>query len=154
MDADNLGKKIPQASKDNTMFTPARARAASAYKNVGMETSVNAADPHELVNLLFTALLQSLSAIQSALQRGDNGTKVREIGRSIRLLDEGLGASLNEQQGGELAGNLRALYDYCVMRLTQANMKNDLSLVEEVQRLITPLAQGWTQIRAQALQGA
>jgi flagellar protein FliS len=88
------------------------------------------------------------------LARGDIGGKGRAIGRAVRLIDEGLKASLNEVQGGELAANLRALYDYCVIRLTMANLKNDRSKIEEVELLIEPLAQSWKQIRAQALKGA
>ena len=135
------------------MFTPASARAASAYKSVGLETSVNGADPHALVNLLFTALLQSLNTAQAAMKRRDIPGKGSAIGRAVRLLDDGLILSLNEKEGGELAKNLRALYGYCVLRLTQANLNNDLAKLEEVQRLIEPVAQGWQQIRAEALKG-
>ena len=60
-------ERINPATKDHTMFTPASARAASAYKNVGLETSLNGADAHGLVNLLFAALIQSLNAAQAAM---------------------------------------------------------------------------------------
>lgn len=136
------------------MFTPASARAASAYKSVGLETSVNGADPHGLVSLLFTALMQSLSAAQAAMKRRDIPGKGRAIGMAVRYLDEGLIVSLNDKEGGELAKNLRALYSYCVLRLTQANLNNDLGKVEEVQRLIEPVAQSWQQIRPEVLKGA
>ena len=135
------------------MFTPARARAASAYKSVGLETSVNGADPHALVNLLFTALLQSLNTAQAAMKRRDIPGKGSAIGRAVRLLDEGLIASLNDKEGGDISKNLRALYGYCVVCLTQANLKNDLAKLEEVQRLIEPVAQGWQKIRAEAIKG-
>ena len=57
-------------------------------------------------------------------------------------------AGLNPAQGGDIAGNLGALYDYCVGRLTLANVRNDAALVEEVVRLIAPVAQGWSEIAA------
>ena len=44
------------------MFTSASTRAASVYKKVAAETSVQGADPHQLVDLLFDALLQSLAS--------------------------------------------------------------------------------------------
>ena len=135
------------------MFTPARARASSAYKNVGLETSVNGADPHSLVNLLFTALLKSLSTAQAAMTCRDIPGKGRAIGMAVRYLEEGLIVSLNREDGGDLAINLGVLYNYCVLRLTQANLTNDVSMVEEVQRLIAPGAQSWQQIRAEALKG-
>lgn len=136
------------------MFTPVSTRAASAYQRVGVETSVNSADPHQLVSLLFDALLQSLGSARLALQRKDIAAKCRDIGRAVRLLEEGLTASLDESKGGELASNLSALYDYCVRRLTQANAENDLAKIEEVIQLIEPLASGWKQIRNQVSRGA
>ena len=39
-----------------------------------------------------------------------------------------------------------ALYDYCVSRLTQANLRSDVAAVEEVLKLISPVAEGWGQI--------
>ncbi len=136
------------------MFTPVSTRAASAYHRVGVETSVNSADPHQLVSLLFDALLQALGSARNALQRKDIATKCRDISRAVRLLEEGLTASLDEAQGGELAANLSALYDYCVRRLTQANAENDVAKIEEVIHLIEPLASGWKQIRDQVGRGA
>ena len=55
---------------------------------------------------------------------------------------------------GELAQNLRALYDYCVQRLTQANLRNDEAAVVEIVALIEPLAQSWKDIRSQVVKGA
>ncbi len=50
------------------------------------------------------------------------------------------------QDGGELAGNLHALYTYCVQRLTVANIRNDVAIIEEVQRVMEPISSGWKQI--------
>lgn len=75
----------------------------------------------------------------------------------MRILEEGLKGGLNPAQGGDIARNLAALYDYCVSRLTLANMRNDLALVEEVVHLITPVAQSWSEIgpnNGAAAQGA
>ncbi|MOA56442.1 Flagellar protein FliS [compost metagenome] len=64
----------------------------------------------------------------------------------MRILEEGLKGALNPVQGGELAVNLGTLYDYCITRLTMANLRNDLALVEEVVGLIEPVAQGWKEM--------
>ena len=49
--------------------------------------------------------------------------------------------------GGELAENLGALYDYCMRRLILANARNDDAIMQEVMRLIEPVAQGWNEIK-------
>lgn len=73
---------------------------------------------------------------------------------AVRILEEGLKGGLNLQEGGELAGNLLELYNYCVLRLTQANARNDDKALDEVVRLISPLADGWKQIGSNAAAAA
>lgn len=128
------------------MYTPVSSRAASAYRQVGVQSVVDGASPHMLIQMLFDGLLQSLNAARGALQRGEIDEKGRQLGKAGRILEEGLKAGLNGNQGGELAGNLSALYDYCCNRLMLANLHNDLALIEEVVGLITPIAQSWGQI--------
>ncbi|OGB19698.1 MAG: flagellar export chaperone FliS [Burkholderiales bacterium RIFCSPLOWO2_12_67_14] len=129
------------------MFTPVNARAAAAYKRIAAETSVQTADPHQLVGLLFDALLQSIAAARGAMSRGDIAAKGAALGKAVRIIEEGLKAGLNLQQGGDLAANLQQLYGYSVLRLTQANLRNDAKALEEVTQLIEPLAQSWKQIK-------
>lgn len=128
------------------MYTSTSSRAASAYRQVGVQSGVDGASPHMLIKMLFDGLIQSLNAARGALQRGDVPEKGRQIGKAVRILEEGLKGGLDPAQGGDIARNLAALYDYCVSRLTLANVRNDLALVEEVVHLITPVAQSWSEI--------
>jgi flagellar protein FliS len=114
--------------RNHAMFNSVSARAANAYRRVGVETTVDTANPHQLISLLFDALGQALAGAQAALGRGDQGTKGAQILRAVRLLEEGLKAGLDDARGGELAGRLRALYDYCIARLTFANLRNDAEI--------------------------
>ena len=129
------------------MFSPARTRSASAYKQVGVETSVDQASPHDLVAMLFDGLLLAVGSARAALQRGDIKSKCQHIVAAVRILEEGLKGGLNLELGGKLAANLMDLYGYCVVRLTQANARNDDAALAEVLRLIEPVAEGWKQIR-------
>lgn len=129
------------------MFTSVNSRAASAYKRVAAETSVQGADPHTLVGLLFDALEQSISQARGAIARGDIAVKGKAIGKAVRIVEEGLKAGLNAREGGEIAHNLRQLYDYSVLRLTQANLHNDVNALDEVASLIEPVARSWAQIK-------
>lgn len=129
------------------MFTSVSTRSANSYRNVGLETSVSAADPHQLVSMLFDALLQSLTSAKSSILSGDIPAKGRAISRVVRILEEGLKAGLDEERGGELAANLRSLYDFCIFRITDANLKNDVAIVDEVIRVIQPVADSWNAIR-------
>ncbi len=132
------------------MFIPVNMRSASAYKNVGIETAVSQADPHQLVKLLYDALLQSLGAAKLSMQANDIPGKGRALGKAVRLIEEGLKAGLNVEKGGDLAKNLRDLYDYCTVVLTEANLRNDIKKVDEVVGLVQPLAQAWGAIKSEA----
>ncbi len=121
------------------MFTSVQARAASAYRR----TSVDSANPYQVVGLLFDGLMQSLSLASSAIHTGDVARKGEEISKSVRLLEEGLKLGLDLERGGELAANLKLIYDYSIQRLTYANLRNDRAALEEVMRLIAPVADGW-----------
>ena len=128
------------------MFTPVSSRAASAYRQVGVQSGLESASPHRLVQMLFDGLLQNLNTAIGALQRGDIELKGQQIGRAVRILEEGLKGGLNREQGGELAANLGSLYDYCVQRLTLANLRNDTAPLEEVMALMSPVAKSWQEI--------
>ena len=133
------------------MFTPVSMRSANTYRSVGLETSITGASPHQLVELLFEALQQSLASAKAAIQNGDVPAKARAINRVIRILEEGLKAGLDAKKGGELAANLSALYDYCIFKTTEANLRNDAALLDEVVRLIQPVADGWSLIKGEAV---
>ena len=58
----------------------------------------------------------------------------------------GLQGSLDMEKGGEIAGNLADLYDYCTRRLMHANLKNDLDAVREVKKLMGEIRDAWSQV--------
>ncbi|MCW7540539.1 flagellar export chaperone FliS [Aquabacterium sp. A7-Y] len=129
------------------MFAPFRSQ-ASAYGRVQVETTVSGADPHTLVVMLFDGALSSIAAARGALQRQDVEAKGKNIGRAVRIVEEGLRGGLNRPAGGELAENLNSLYSYINARLTHANLKNDEAALQECHDLLTGLRDAWTQMQA------
>ena len=75
------------------MFTSVGNRSASAYKRVSVETSVDGADPHNLVCLLFVALQQALGAARGPVVVVGNeiGLGVIPMGREVRAFVDALG---------------------------------------------------------------
>ena len=132
------------------MFTAYNPRAASAYQRINVETSMHTIDQHQLVSLLYDGVLGAITSARGALARGDVPLKCSSISKAIRIIEEGLGTALDRDGGGELAQNLGALYDYCLQRLIQANIRNEDAILEEVARLIEPIAQGWNEIKKPA----
>lgn len=128
------------------MFTSVSSRSAAAYKRVGTQTSVEGASPHQLICLLYEGLLGALRQAHAATMRGDIETKGKEIGKAVRILEEGLKAALNDAAGGELATNLRGVYNYSISRLTRANIHNNAPMIQEVIDLIVPVYGAWKSI--------
>jgi flagellar secretion chaperone FliS len=80
------------------------------------------------------------------MRKKDVEAKAKAITRAIRIVDEGLKASLDSKAGGELANNLHGLYTYVCLRLTQANLANDESALDECVSLMEPIREAWSAI--------
>jgi flagellar secretion chaperone FliS len=118
----------------------------SAYRQVGVETGVASASAHQLVQMLFDGLLEAIVQARGALRQGQIDAKCRAIGRAVRIVDEGLKASLDLRGGGSLATDLDDLYAYVTLRLTQANLRNDERALDECLALTQPLREAWSSI--------
>ncbi|HRE33022.1 MAG TPA: flagellar protein FliS, partial [Candidatus Berkiella sp.] len=71
---------------------------------------------------------------------------IHDKGISISLaisIVETLQASLNEQEGGEIAKNLSDLYIYILQSLIEVNLHNDLKKLDEIIQLIETIKSGW-----------
>ncbi len=128
-------------------------QAASAYRNIGLETRAPQHDQHQLVALIYETFLEAVNAAIGAIERQDVQEKIKKINHAMLLLRDGLEANLDMENGGELSKNLAGLYDYCCIGLMQANLKNDTAKLQEIVGLIKPVAEAWAQIRQQATGG-
>ena len=135
-------------------FASARSQGfANAYARVGLETSVNTASAHKLIELLFNGFIESVTLARGAMRNRQIEAKGKAIGRAARIIEEGLKAGLDMQAGGKLAEDLSALYAYVAIRLTYANLRNDESALDECVRLINPLREAWISIGPQVEAG-
>lgn len=129
------------------MFSALNPRAAAAYQRIDVETSMHTIDQHQLVSLLLDGVLGAIATARGALARGDVPTKCNSIGKAVRILEEGLMTALDRDAGGEVALNLEAVYDYSLRLLIQANARNDDAMLQQVARLIAPIAHGWKEMK-------
>ena len=127
--------------------------AAASYHTLDVQTSVDSADPHRLVEMLYDGAIVQVAKARHALTRQDITAKCEATSRAIRIVDEGLKAAL-DKRAGEVADNLDALYDYVSRILVRANMKDDDTLYAEAEKLLGDLRSAWREIgpkvRAQA----
>ena len=129
--------------------------ATKAYAKIGIESGVVASDPHKLISMLYQGALLAIANAKNGIMRKDIPAKCAAISKAFMIIDDGLDASLDKKVGGELSENLSSLYKYMCVRLTQANLSNDMAALDEVARLLNDLKGAWESIRpASAVQGA
>ena len=127
------------------MYTNSR-NAANAYANVGLETGVVAASPHQLIIMLYEGAELAVRLAIKHMNEGDLAKKSAAISKASSIILDGLRAALDPQQGGNIALQLDALYDYMNNRLMLAHVKNETAPLEEVQGLLRELHGAWQQI--------
>jgi flagellar protein FliS len=123
-------------------FVSSNSQAMKQYRSLGMKTAVEDATPHRLIQMLMDGALDKIAAARGFMERGDIPQKGAHISWAISIID-GLRISLDKSVGGEIAQNLEDLYNYMMARLTEANLKNDASYLNEVSGLLRQIKGAW-----------
>lgn len=119
---------------------------SQAYAQVGLESGVMSASPHQLIVMLFDGAQSALVRARILMNQGDIPAKGAALSKAIDIINNGLNAGLDLEKGGEMAENLSALYDYMSRRLLHANLHNDEQAITEVLALLENIADAWRQI--------
>ncbi|MDR4935417.1 flagellar export chaperone FliS [Rossellomorea marisflavi] len=110
----------------------------AAYQN----NSVNTAAPGELTLMLYNGCLKFLHIAKQAMTDKNielKNTNIQKIQAIINELMVTLDTNVN------ISANLLSLYEYINRRLSEANIKNDQSILEEIEGLITEFRDTWKQ---------
>ena len=122
--------------------------ALKQYRTVRNHSAVAEASPHQLITMLFTGILDNLAAAKGGIKQDNIALKGEKISRAIEIVDN-LRAVLDMSQGGDVAINLRDLYDYMEARLLKANIDSDPAIIDEVAGLVREIKLGWDGIPAE-----
>jgi flagellar secretion chaperone FliS len=130
-------------------MTYSRAQSAlGQYNRMAVQGGIEAASPHRLIQMLLDGALEKVARAKGCMQRGEIRDKGQQVGWAISIL-EGLKASLNKAEGGEIAQNLEDLYIYMERRLIEANRNNDTGILDEVTGLLRQIKEAWDAIGEQ-----
>lgn len=127
------------------MYTNAR-NFANAYASIGLESGILAASPHQLIVMLYDGAELAVRMAIRHINEGDLLKKSAAISKASSIILDGLRASLDHKQGGDIARQLDGLYDYMNARLMLAHLKNQTAPLEEVLGLLRELREAWQQI--------
>lgn len=123
----------------------AKQAALKIYQHNNNVANIMDASPHRVVQVLLENALDRLNKSKLAIKNENIHDKGMYISMAITIID-GLKASLDLKNGGEIASNLNNLYDYMMTTLVTANLNTNLGQVEEVQNLLLEIKKGWDQI--------
>lgn len=112
-----------------------------AYQKNKYET----ASPHRLIAMLYEGALRFGKHAKAALE-GNEPLKANEAILKVQQIISELISSLNVQQGGDVAENLKNLYLYMLDELVQINIKKDAQRLEAVLEMLSELKLAWDEI--------
>ncbi|WP_351075278.1 flagellar export chaperone FliS [Shewanella sp. CAL98-MNA-CIBAN-0140] len=116
-----------------------------SYRKVSLESEIAVASPHRIIQMMFEGALQRIAQAKYAIQQKNHAQKGENIGKAISII-AGLSGSLNMDAGTEISANLDSLYEYMLRRLSEANVANDVDMLEEVSALLRTIKEGWDAI--------
>ncbi len=119
--------------------------AIKAYQEAEQDFLVEGADPHCLVQILYTELIQSLDRTHLAMEQKEFAAKSTYITKVLSILHV-LATSLDFEKGGEVAVSLSRLYEWARRRVIEASRENKLPAIEEVRKAIADIADAWNTI--------
>ncbi|MBB1440433.1 flagellar export chaperone FliS [Shewanella frigidimarina] len=116
-----------------------------SYRKVSLESEIAVASPHRIIQMMFEGALQRIAQAKYAIQQKNPAQKGENIGKAVSII-AGLSGSLNMDAGADVSANLDSLYEYMLRRLSEANVANDIEMLEEVSALLRTIKEGWDTI--------
>ncbi|WP_448374904.1 flagellar export chaperone FliS [Fervidobacterium sp.] len=106
------------------------------------EQMVMTASPAKLIELLLQKAITVIEEAKQLIDAKDYNNANTKIVRAQDIVME-LNLSLDLEKGGDVAKNLRALYNYMYRTLVEANIKKDKKMLDDVKVLLEDLLSTW-----------
>ncbi|WP_339827533.1 flagellar export chaperone FliS [uncultured Parasphingorhabdus sp.] len=131
--------------KPQNMTFQSRIQRASSYQSIAKESRVLAADPYELVAVLFDELRETLDLMIGSARRGDDARMFQHRGKALAILS-GLDESLNLEMAGDLAHTLHLIYSEAAKRIQMDGKESCVERIESAREMIHEIEKAWTAI--------
>ncbi|WP_010098525.1 flagellar export chaperone FliS [Ornithinibacillus scapharcae] len=110
-----------------------------AYQN----NAVNTATGGELTLMLYNGCLKFIKQAIKDVQDNNIEAKNTNIQKAQKIIQE---LMITLDQSVEISKQIMPLYDYMYNRLMEANIKNDINILEEVQGFVVEFRDTWKQV--------
>ena len=117
-----------------------------------ISTQVSTADRLQLVVMLYDGAITFLNQANEKMAAQDAAGKGLYLVKALDIIAE-LNASLNFQEGKEVAANLFHLYNFMTAHLTRANLNWDTAAIDDVTKILHQLRDAWEDICQKSKRG-
>ncbi|QFT90639.1 Flagellar protein FliS [Bacillus sp. THAF10] len=107
------------------------------------QNSVNTASPGELTLMLYNGALKFMKMAKKGIEEKNIEMKNTNLIKAQKIIQE-LMVTLDTSQ--EVGKSMMIMYEYMLRRLIDANVKNDVKVVEEVESHMTDFRDAWKQV--------
>ena len=113
-------------------------KSLGSYKKTGVET----AGKIDLVIMCYEKTIQFLIQSKTHFEKNEPEAETNILEKALAIINE-LRCSLNHEKGGQIAGNLDGIYDYCNRRVLQWEVERDQTAFDEVILILSELKGAW-----------
>lgn len=110
-----------------------------AYQN----NSVNTASPGELTLMLYNGCLKFMKQAGKAMEENDHETKNSMIQKTQNIIRE---LMVTLDHNAPITKEIMPLYDFVYHALTQANVQNDETQLNQAKEIITDFRDTWKEV--------
>ncbi|MDF2535995.1 MAG: flagellar protein FliS [Bacillales bacterium] len=115
---------------------------ASAYKSY-QQNSVLTATPGELTLMLYNGCIKFIRQAKFAMTENNVENKNTYLQKAQNIIRE-LMVTLDQKQ--PVSKSMLQMYDYMNRRLIEANIKNDVAILDEVEGFVAEFRDTWKQV--------
>ena len=110
------------------------------------KTSVQTADRTKVIVMLYEKAISHLNRARLELDEGIEGNEwTTRVNKALEIIKH-LSNALDFEKGGEIAGNLSALYDYIRDIINEGNITRNTKFFLEAANLLSCLLEAWRKI--------
>jgi flagellar secretion chaperone FliS len=116
-------------------------KVANTYQQANLFT----ANPVRLIIMCYDGAIGSLKLACQYYAAKEYEAKAKALQKAMDIIHE-LNGSLDMEKGGTIAANLRSLYLYMIQILLEGDIKKDVTMFNEVIRMLEELESAWKEI--------
>lgn len=116
-------------------------KSARAYAANEVLTGVHGSDAGQLIVLVYDRVFDHLKLAKKALEDGEYG--IEPFTKAHDLIQQGLLACLDYEDGGDVALSLGAVYEWTLREILNARLTKSPEKVQEILDVLAPLYEAW-----------